>query len=47
MKYHIELSHDDFVLLMSTLKKAQDDGVINWSATAYICERTKVEFEQN
>lgn len=43
MKYLIEFEHEDFVLLLDALKKAQDKGVINWSAANMVCERTKIE----
>ena len=44
MKYNIELEHDDFVLLLDTLKKAQDGNIINWSATDMVCEHTNVSY---
>ena len=46
MKYVTTLGHDDFVLLMETLTKARDAGLITWSATAMVCENTKIEFER-
>ena len=45
MKYNIELEHDDFILLLDTLKKAHDGNIINWSATDMVCEHTKVSYE--
>lgn len=44
MKYVTTLEHYDFVLLLDALRKAQEQGVINWSATDLICENTKVEY---
>ena len=44
MKYNISLNHDDFILLLDTLRKAQEQGVIRWSATNMICENTKVQY---
>lgn len=43
MKYLIELEHEDFVLLLDALKKAQNEGVITWSAANMVCDRTKIE----
>lgn len=45
MKYNIKLEHEDFILLLDMLKKAQDGNIINWSATDLICENTKVSYE--
>ena len=45
MSYNISLKHDDFVLLIDVLRKCQDDGIINWSATAMVCENTKICFD--
>ena len=45
MKYNIKLEHEAFILLLDTLKKAQDGNIINWSATDLICEHTKVSYE--
>lgn len=44
MKYNIELEHEDFVLMLDALKKAQDGNIINWSATDMVCEHTKVSY---
>lgn len=44
MKYVTTLEHKDFVLLMEVLKKAQNEGLINWSATALVCKNTEIEF---
>lgn len=44
MKYNITLEHEDFILLLDTLKKAQESGVIAWSATNMVCQNTKVEY---
>ena len=44
MKYVTTLGHKDFVLLMEVLKKAQNEGLINWSATALVCKNTEIEF---
>lgn len=43
MKYVTTLEHDDFVLLIDALRKAQEQGVINWSATDMICEHTNIK----
>jgi len=45
MKYNIELKHEDFVLLLDVLKKAQDENIVCWSATDLICKNTKVSYE--
>jgi hypothetical protein len=45
MTYNIELDHNLFILLLDTLKKAQDGNIINWSATDMVCEHTKVIYE--
>jgi hypothetical protein len=45
MTYNIELDHNLFILLLDTLKKAQDGNIINWSATDMVCEHTKVSYE--
>jgi hypothetical protein len=44
MKYVTTLEHDDFVMLMDVLTKAREAGVIAWSATAMVCENTKIKF---
>jgi hypothetical protein len=44
MKYHIELEHDDFVLILTVLKKAQEKEITAWDAASFICEKTKVEY---
>ena len=44
MNYNISLKHDDFILLLDSLKKAQEQGVIKWSATDMVCENTKVSY---
>lgn len=46
MKYNISLNHDDFVLLMNVLTKAREAEIITWSATALVCENTKIEFNK-
>lgn len=43
MKYVITLEHDEIVLLLGALHKAQEQGVINWSATDLICEHTNIK----
>ena len=45
MTYNIKLEHNLFILLLDTLKKAQDGNIINWSATDMVCEHTKVSYE--
>lgn len=44
MTYNIKLNHDDFILILHTLREAQNQGIVNWSATDIICENTKVEY---
>lgn len=44
MKYNISLEHDDFILMLDTLRKAQESGIINWSATDMICQNTQVTY---
>ena len=44
MKYVTTLEHDDFVLLLETLRKAQDTNVIEWDALEMICENTHVKY---
>lgn len=46
IKYNITLEHDDFVLLLNVLKKAQREGITNWDAAGFICENTKVEGQE-
>lgn len=46
IKYKITLEHDDFVLLLGVLKRAQGEGLITWNATTLICENTKVEEQE-
>lgn len=41
--YNISLVHDDFILLLDLLKKAQTEHVANWDAVGFICENTKIE----
>lgn len=43
IKYKITLEHDDFVLLLDVLKKAQRASLTSWDAAGFICENTKVE----
>lgn len=43
MKYLVSLEHDDFVLVLDILKKAQESGLIAWDAAGHICELTKLE----
>lgn len=43
IKYNISLKHDDFVLLLEVLKKAQKTKIVTWDATSFICENTKIE----
>lgn len=43
MKYLVSLEHDDFVLVIDILKKAQEANLINWDAAGFICEHTKLE----
>lgn len=44
MTYQVSLHHEDFVLILDVLGRAQEQGLINWSATDLICENTKVEY---
>lgn len=46
MHYNISLNHGDFILLIDVLSKCQDSGLISWSATALVCENTKISFEK-
>lgn len=43
MKYLVSLEHDDFVLVLDILKKAQESGLIAWDAASLICEHTNLE----
>ena len=43
MKYVTTLSHDDFVKVMNVLRQAKEHNIIDWSATALVCENTKIE----
>lgn len=43
IKYNISLKHDDFVLLLDVLKKAQFKDIVLWDAVGFICENTKIE----
>lgn len=44
MIYTTSLSHEDFILILDILKKSEEQGVINWSATDLICENTKITY---
>lgn len=44
MKYITELSHEDFVLVMSVLRKCEEQNEVFWSPTQMICENTKVQY---
>lgn len=46
INYKITLGHDDFVLLLHVLKRAQSEGITNWDAAGLICENTKVEEQE-
>ena len=46
IKYKITLKHDDFVLLLHVLKRAQGESLITWDAAGFICENTKVEEQE-
>lgn len=43
IKYKVSLEHDDFVLLLDILRKAQESRLINWDGTGFICQHTQVE----
>lgn len=45
MKYNIELNHDDFILILSVLKKAQDGNLTAWNAANFLCEHTRVSYD--
>ena len=45
MKYNIELNHDDFILILSVLKRAQEQNITAWSAANFLCEHTRVSYE--
>lgn len=42
MSYQISLENDDFVLLLDVLKKAQEEGLVLWSAAYMVCEHTQI-----
>lgn len=46
IKYKITLEHEDFVLLLDLLKRAQGEGLTTWNAAGFICENTKVEEQE-
>lgn len=46
IKYKITLEHDDFVLLLDVLKRAQGESLTSWDAAGLICENTKVEVQE-
>lgn len=46
IKYKITLEHDDFVLLLDVLKKAQRESLTTWDAAGFVCENTKVEEQE-
>lgn len=46
MKYNIELNHDDFILILSVLKKAQDGNLTAWNAANFLCEHTRVSYPE-
>lgn len=43
IKYNISLKHDDFVMLLDILKRAEKEGITAWDAAGFICENTKIE----
>lgn len=44
MIYKTTLSHEDFVLILDTLKKTEEQGLISWDATQVICENTTIVY---
>lgn len=44
MTYTTTLSHEDFVLILDVLKKAEESGLVNWEPTEMICENTKIQY---
>lgn len=46
MKYVVTLEHPDFHLLLAVLKKTEKSGIINWDACNFVCENTKVKFDE-
>lgn len=44
MTYHTTLSHEDFILLLDTLKKAEESGIINWDGAQFVCENTQISY---
>lgn len=44
MEYITKLDHESFVLILETLRKAEEEGIIAWSATALICEKTTIKY---
>lgn len=44
MTYNVSLSHEDFVLVLDVLRKCEESGLVNWSATDLICENTTIKY---
>lgn len=40
INYKVTLEHDDFVLLLDVLRKAQESRLINWDGAGFICQHT-------
>lgn len=47
MKYVVTLNHADFTLLMTVLKKSENCSIISWNACDFVCNNTKVEYEES
>ena len=43
MKYVTTMEHDDFILVLETLRKAKENGIVSWNAAGVLCNNTKVE----
>ena len=42
IRYNINLRHDEFVMLLEILKRAQNKGITSWDAAGSIIEKTKI-----
>ena len=43
IRYQISLRHDEFVMLLDILKRAENKGITSWDAAGSIIEKTKIE----
>ena len=44
MIYKTTFSHEDFILILDVLKKAEEQGLVTWDACKMVCENTQIEY---